>query len=91
MPFVYAGGRPCPKRLHPVVNAAIQGDAIFYNKNINIGIAVALDWGLIVPVIKNCEEKSFLGVARSIVDLAERARARRSWRPMRSRAEARSP
>ena len=64
-------------RLHPVVNAAIQGDAIFYNKNINIGIAVALDWGLIVPVIKNCEEKSFLGVARSIVDLAERARTKK--------------
>ena len=61
-------------RKHPVVNAAIQGDAIFYNKNINIGIAVALEWGLIVPVIKQCEEKNFLGVARSIVDLADRAR-----------------
>jgi pyruvate dehydrogenase E2 component (dihydrolipoamide acetyltransferase) len=61
-------------RKHPVVNAAIQGDAILYNRNINIGIAVALDWGLIVPVIKQCEEKNFLGVARSIVDLAERAR-----------------
>ena len=64
-------------RKHPVVNAAIQGDAIFYNKNINIGIAVALDWGLIVPVIKRTEEKSFLGVARSIVDLAERARTKK--------------
>ena len=61
-------------RKHPVVNAAIQGDAIQYNRNINIGIAVALDWGLIVPVIKGCEEKNFLGVARSIVDLADRAR-----------------
>jgi 2-oxoglutarate dehydrogenase E2 component (dihydrolipoamide succinyltransferase) len=61
-------------RKHPVVNAAIQGDAILYNRNINIGIAVALDWGLIVPVIKGCEEKNFLGVARSIVDLADRAR-----------------
>ena len=61
-------------RKHPVVNAAIQGDAILYNKNINIGIAVALDWGLIVPVIKQCEERNFLGVARSIVDLADRAR-----------------
>jgi 2-oxoglutarate dehydrogenase E2 component (dihydrolipoamide succinyltransferase) len=61
-------------RKHPVVNAAIQGDAILYNRNINIGIAVALDWGLIVPVIKQSEEKNFLGVARSIVDLAERAR-----------------
>jgi pyruvate dehydrogenase E2 component (dihydrolipoamide acetyltransferase) len=61
-------------RKHPVVNAAIQGDAILYNRSINIGIAVALDWGLIVPVIKGTEEKNFLGVARSIVDLAERAR-----------------
>ncbi len=64
-------------RKHPVVNAAIQGDAIFYNRNINIGIAVALDWGLIVPVVKQCEEKNFLGVARSIVDLAERARSKK--------------
>ena len=64
-------------RKHPVVNAAIQGDAILYNRNINIGIAVALDWGLIVPVVKQCEEKSFLGVARSIVDLAERARSKK--------------
>ena len=61
-------------RKHPVVNAAVQGDAILYNKNINIGIAVALEWGLIVPVIKQAEEKNFLGVARSIVDVAERAR-----------------
>jgi len=64
-------------RKHPVVNAAIQGDAIFYNRNINIGIAVALDWGLIVPVVKQAEEKNFLGVARAIVDLAERARAKK--------------
>ncbi len=64
-------------RKHPVVNAAIQGDAILYNKNINIGIAVALDWGLIVPVIKQCEEKNFLGIGRSIVDLAERARTKK--------------
>ena len=64
-------------RKHPVVNAAIQGEAIFYNKNINIGIAVALDWGLIVPVLKQCEEKNFLGVGRSIVDLAERARSKK--------------
>ena len=64
-------------RKHPVVNAAIQGDAIFYNKNINIGIAVALDWGLIVPVIKQAEEKNFLGVGRAIVDLADRARTKK--------------
>lgn len=61
-------------RKHPVVNAFLQGDAILYNKNINIGIAVALDWGLIVPVIKQTEEKNFLGIARGIVDVAGRAR-----------------
>ena len=64
-------------RKHPVVNAAIQGDSILYNRNINIGIAVALEWGLIVPVVKLCEEKSFLGVARGIVDVAERARSKK--------------
>lgn len=64
-------------RKHPVVNAAIQGDSIFYNRNINIGIAVALEWGLIVPVVKLCEEKNFLGVARGIVDLAARARTKK--------------
>ncbi|MEZ2347359.1 2-oxo acid dehydrogenase subunit E2 [Terriglobus sp. RCC_193] len=61
-------------RKHPILNAAVQGDAIKYNKNINIGIAVALDWGLIVPVIKQLEEKNFLGIARGIVDVADRAR-----------------
>jgi pyruvate dehydrogenase E2 component (dihydrolipoamide acetyltransferase) len=61
-------------RKHPIVNAAMQGDAILYNKNINIGIAVALDWGLIVPVIKQTEEKNFLGITRAIVDVADRAR-----------------
>jgi 2-oxoglutarate dehydrogenase E2 component (dihydrolipoamide succinyltransferase) len=64
-------------RKHPVVNAAVQGDAILYNKNINIGIAVALDWGLIVPVLKQTEEKNFLGIARGIVDVAERARSKK--------------
>jgi 2-oxoglutarate dehydrogenase E2 component (dihydrolipoamide succinyltransferase) len=64
-------------RKHPIVNAAIEGDAIRYNKNINIGIAVALDWGLIVPVIKLAEERNFLGVARAIVDVAERARGKK--------------
>ena len=76
MPFI-ARAAVSALRKHPVVNAAIQGNAIFYNRNINIGIAVALDWGLIVPVIKQCEEKNFLGVARGIVDLAERARAKK--------------
>ncbi len=61
-------------RKHPVVNAFLEGEAIRYNKNINIGIAVALDWGLIVPVLKQTEEKNFLGIARGIVDVAARAR-----------------
>jgi len=64
-------------RKHPIVNGAVEGDAIRYNKNINIGIAVALDWGLIVPVIKQTEERNFLGIARSIVDVAERARGKK--------------
>jgi pyruvate dehydrogenase E2 component (dihydrolipoamide acetyltransferase) len=79
MPFITRAAIFALKK-HPVVNAAVQAskdgqpDAILYNKSINIGIAVALDWGLIVPVIKQTEEKNFLGITRSIVDLAERAR-----------------
>ncbi|HWW22451.1 MAG TPA: 2-oxoglutarate dehydrogenase, E2 component, dihydrolipoamide succinyltransferase [Edaphobacter sp.] len=61
-------------RKHPIVNGSVEGEAIRYNKNINIGIAVALDWGLIVPVLKQTEEKNFLGIARGIVDVADRAR-----------------
>lgn len=79
MPFITRAAIHALKK-HPVVNAAVQAskdggpDAILYNKSINIGIAVALDWGLIVPVIKGTEEKNFLGITRSIVDLADRAR-----------------
>ncbi len=64
-------------RKHPVVNGSIEGEAIRYNKNINVGIAVALEWGLIVPVIKQAEEKNFLGIARAIVDVADRARGKK--------------
>ncbi|MBK7596553.1 MAG: 2-oxoglutarate dehydrogenase, E2 component, dihydrolipoamide succinyltransferase [Gemmatimonadetes bacterium] len=64
-------------RKHPVVNAAISGDNTIYRRDINVGIAVALDWGLIVPVIKHADELSLLGVARSIQDLAERARTKK--------------
>src|ERR1019366_4557747 len=60
-----------------IVNGSVEGDAIRYNKNINIGIAVALEWGLIVPVIKQAEEKNFLGIARAIVDVAGRARGKK--------------
>ncbi|RXH58502.1 2-oxo acid dehydrogenase subunit E2 [Granulicella sibirica] len=76
MPFITRAAVQALRK-HPVVNAAIQGDAILYNRNINIGIAVALDWGLIVPVIKGCEEKNFLGITRSIIDLADRARSKK--------------
>ena len=76
MPFITRAAVQALRK-HPIVNASTQGEAILYNKNINIGIAVALEWGLIVPVIKQAEEKSFLGVARSIVDLADRARSKK--------------
>jgi pyruvate dehydrogenase E2 component (dihydrolipoamide acetyltransferase) len=64
-------------RAFPTVNASVDGTNVVLHKECNIGIAVALDWGLIVPVIKNAEEKNFLGIARAINDLAERARAKK--------------
>jgi pyruvate dehydrogenase E2 component (dihydrolipoamide acetyltransferase) len=76
MPFISRAVIATLRKM-PIVNASMEGEAIRYHKNINIGIAVALDWGLIVPVIKQAEEKSFLGIARAIVDLAERARSKK--------------
>jgi 2-oxoglutarate dehydrogenase E2 component (dihydrolipoamide succinyltransferase) len=64
-------------RKHAVVNAAVSGDTIIYRRDINIGIAVALDWGLIVPVVKRADELSLIGLARAISDLGERARAKK--------------
>jgi 2-oxoglutarate dehydrogenase E2 component (dihydrolipoamide succinyltransferase) len=61
----------------PVLNAAVSGNSIIYRKQYNIGIAVALDWGLIVPVIKGADDLSLSGLTRSLNDLAERARAKR--------------
>jgi pyruvate dehydrogenase E2 component (dihydrolipoamide acetyltransferase) len=58
----------------PIINASIDGDNIRYHRHINMGIAVALDWGLIVPVLKNSGELNFLGLQRGITDLGERAR-----------------
>jgi 2-oxoglutarate dehydrogenase E2 component (dihydrolipoamide succinyltransferase) len=58
----------------PIVNASVEGDNIHYHKHVNVGIAVALDWGLIVPVLKNADELNFLGLQRGITDLGERAR-----------------
>jgi pyruvate dehydrogenase E2 component (dihydrolipoamide acetyltransferase) len=63
-------------RAFPIVNASIEGTNIIYHNEINIGIAVALDNGLIVPVIRNADEMNVLGLQRAIVDLATRARSR---------------
>jgi 2-oxoglutarate dehydrogenase E2 component (dihydrolipoamide succinyltransferase) len=64
-------------RKHPVLNSAVSGESTLYRRDVNIGIAVALDWGLIVPVIKHADELSLLGVARAINDLGERARTKK--------------
>ena len=58
----------------PIVNASVEGEAVRYHRHVNVGIAVALDWGLIVPVLKNADELNFLGLQRGITDLGERAR-----------------
>jgi pyruvate dehydrogenase E2 component (dihydrolipoamide acetyltransferase) len=58
----------------PIVNASIEGESIRYHRHVNLGIAVALDWGLIVPVLKNADDLNFLGLQRGISDLGERAR-----------------
>jgi len=58
----------------PIINANIEGDNIRYHRHINMGIAVALDWGLIVPVLKNAGDLNFLGLQRGITDLGERSR-----------------
>jgi 2-oxoglutarate dehydrogenase E2 component (dihydrolipoamide succinyltransferase) len=64
-------------RVWPVVNSSLEGENIHYKREINIGIAVALDWGLIVPVVKHADELSFVGLQRAITDLGERARVKR--------------
>jgi 2-oxoglutarate dehydrogenase E2 component (dihydrolipoamide succinyltransferase) len=61
----------------PIVNASIEGDNIRYHRHVNVGIAVALDWGLIVPVLKSADELNFLGLQRGISDLGERARSKK--------------
>ena len=58
----------------PIVNSSLDGDTIVYKRAINIGIAVNLDWGLIVPVIRGVDEKNLLGLARALNDIGERAR-----------------
>jgi pyruvate dehydrogenase E2 component (dihydrolipoyllysine-residue acetyltransferase) len=61
-------------RAVPLLNASVDGDTIVYHKEINLGIAVALDWGLIVPVVKHADEKNLVGISRAVADLANRAR-----------------
>jgi len=64
-------------RKHPVLNAAVMGESTLFRREINLGIAVAMDWGLIVPVIRRADELNLLGTARAILDLADRARAKK--------------
>ncbi|HEX9457423.1 MAG TPA: 2-oxoglutarate dehydrogenase, E2 component, dihydrolipoamide succinyltransferase [Candidatus Acidoferrum sp.] len=64
-------------RAFPTLNASLDGTNVVLHKEINIGIAVALDWGLLVPVVKNADEKNILGIQRNMNDLAERARSKK--------------
>ena len=75
MPFIVKATVDALKAF-PVLNSSVEENSIVYRHDINIGMAVALDWGLIVPVIRNADEKNILGLARAVVDLAERARSR---------------
>ncbi|HLM56990.1 MAG TPA: 2-oxo acid dehydrogenase subunit E2, partial [Pyrinomonadaceae bacterium] len=75
MPFIFQAVTTAIRRF-PVMNAQVSGDQIIYKQDINLGMAVALDWGLIVPVIKRADELSIAGLARAANDLAERARAK---------------
>ncbi len=76
MPFIAAAAVQALER-YPIVNASLEGSSIHYHANINLGIAVALEWGLIVPVIRQAEQRSFVDLARMIADLAGRARAKK--------------
>jgi 2-oxoglutarate dehydrogenase E2 component (dihydrolipoamide succinyltransferase) len=76
MPFIAAAAIEALGKFS-IVNASLMDGSIHYHPKIHLGIAVALEWGLIVPVIKDAEERSFLGLARAISDLAERARAKK--------------
>jgi len=75
MPFIVKATVDALKAF-PVLNSSVEDNAIVYRHDVNVGMAVALDWGLIVPVIRNADEKNILGLARAVVDLAERARSR---------------
>jgi pyruvate dehydrogenase E2 component (dihydrolipoamide acetyltransferase) len=75
-PFIVKAATDALKAF-PVLNASVEGDSILYRRDINIGIAVALDWGLIVPVVPAADEKNVLGLARAVNDLGERARSKK--------------
>ena len=76
MPFIATGVAEALGRF-PIVNASLENDGIRYHQNVHLGIAVALEWGLIVPVVTRAEGRSFIEMARAIADLAERARAKK--------------
>jgi len=76
MPFIAVAAVQALTKF-PIVNASLINGAIQYHSNINLGIAVALEWGLIVPVVKQAEGRSFVSLARSIADLAARARSKK--------------
>jgi len=76
MPFIAAAAVDALRKF-PIVNASIEGDSIRYHQNIHLGIAVALEWGLIVPVIRQAEQRSFVELSRAIADLAGRARTKK--------------
>ncbi len=76
MPF-FVRGAIIALQQFPIVNSSLEGDSIRYHKHVNAGIAVALDWGLIVPVLKNADELNFLGLQRGITDLGERSRTKK--------------
>jgi 2-oxoglutarate dehydrogenase E2 component (dihydrolipoamide succinyltransferase) len=75
MPFIFHAVTTAIRKF-PIFNAQVSGDQIVYKRDINLGMAVALDWGLIVPVIKRADDLSISGLARAANDLAERARAK---------------
>lgn len=76
MPFIFEATTAALRKF-PVVNAQVAGDQIIYKGDINLGMAVALDWGLIVPVIRRADQLSLSGLARTANDLADRARAKK--------------
>lgn len=76
MPFIAAAALDALRKF-PIVNASLEGNAIHYHANVHLGIAVALEWGLIVPVVREAETRGFVDLARTIADLAVRARAKK--------------